>query len=243
MSMYRKDESSRCLSAVSQSHYRVAMLLTAVALVCAGQAQAQEKSVEEELAIHRLETETTAPYDAFAYLNRIPTELVEGQDAVQMGNMIIYSRLANQEGRVELKLVKGFNRSAYLGFKTFMQVWAEEGVAVGNCVVCHTPPTFTDGKQYIVDESGVAKITPSLRNLRKSDKEIEAILRQKAKMAEVARNNDGAGIDETYKIMRLSESDVKGLAQVVSSLNEVPREDFRDLIVEATILDTTDMLD
>lgn len=235
-------ESSRCRAAVRQSHHRVVTLLATVMLVCFGQAQAQKSSVEEELSVHRLEIETTSPYDAFAYLNRMPTELSEGETAVDFGGMVIFSRLANQEGRVEVKIVEGFNRSAYLGYKAFMRAWPEEGAAVGNCVVCHTPPAFTDGKKYIVDESGVAKAVPSLRNLKKSDNDVEAILQRKVKMAEMARASDKEGIDEAYKIIRLGESDVKDLVQFMSSLNEISKEGFRDLILKAEILDTTDML-
>lgn len=242
--MCRNTESSRCRAAVRQSHHRVVTLIAIVTLVCFGhaQAQTQKPSVEEELAVHRLVAETTSPYDAFAYLNRIPTELGEGETAVDFGGTVIFSRLANQEGRVELKIVEGFNRSAYLGYKAFMRAWSEKGAAVGNCVVCHTPPAFTDGKKYIVDESGVAKVVPSLRNLEKSDKDVEAILQRKVKMADMARANDEGDIDEAYKIIRLSESDVKDLVQFMGSLNEISKEGFRDLILNAEILDTTDML-
>lgn len=239
--MCRRVGFDRCAAAVAPSCRRAVMVLAAVTLVSLGCARAQEATVEKELGVHRLEVETTSPYDAFAYLNRLPTEFRKGESAVEFAGMVLYSRLANQEGRVEVKLVAGLNRSGYYGYKTFLRSWPEEGAGTGSCVVCHKPPSFADDKKYIVDESGEAKAVPTLRNLKDSGKDIEAIIRQKIKMAEMARAGDAEGIDEAYKTIELSDSDVKGLVEFIGALNETPKEGFRDLILNATVLDTTDV--
>ena len=239
--MCRSVEFDHCGPGVAQSCLRVVTLLAAVTLVCLGCAQAQESKVETELGVHRLEEETTSPYDAFAYVNRVPTEMRKGESPVDFAGMVLLSRLANQEGRIEVKILEGFNRSAYYGYKAFIRAWPEEDVGTGNCVVCHTPPTFTNGKKYIVDPSGAAKVTPSLRNLKDSGKDIEAIIQQKVKMAEMARDGGAENIDEAYKLMKLSESEVKDIVQFIGSLNEVPKEGFRDLILKSKVLDTTDV--
>ena len=77
------------------------------------------KSIEQKTGIHRLENERRSPFDAFIYVNRIPDHSEEGEAAAQFAGRIL-GRLANQEGRVLLKLPNGMNRSAYNGFKTFL---------------------------------------------------------------------------------------------------------------------------
>jgi hypothetical protein len=209
---------------------------------------AQEANVESELKIHRLESETTSPYDAFAYLNRVP-DMNEGEDPKTYAGTVLLSRLANQEGRIEVKIVEGFNRSAYYGYKSFMRYWPEDvlgtdkKLGIGGCVVCHHPPNFADaaGKKYVVDNSGNAKAVPSLRNLKRSKKEIKAIIEKKIKLAEMARAGKADYIDESYKLMQLSESDVDGIAEFIRSLISTPKEGYRDLILSPTILDTTDV--
>lgn len=203
---------------------------------------AQDASVEEELHIHRLKSGETSPYDAFLYANRVGSGPNEGQSAVDFAGMVIFSRLSNIEGRVQLKIVDGFQRPAYLGYKTFLRAWPEiEGVAVGNCVVCHTPSHFTDSASHFVDNSGEAKETPALRNLKKTNAELESILREKLKMAEKARAGE-VEIDEAYQLITLEEEDIKNLVAFLQSLNEVPEEEFRQLIVNAEILDTSDLI-
>ncbi len=195
---------------------------------------AQEPSVEEELHIHRLKAGTTAPYDAFTYLNRVATGPIEGETVVEFAGNVIFSRLSNIEGRIQLKVVEGFRKPEYLGYKSFLRAWEEpEGVAVGNCVVCHTPPTFGSGTP------GEANAVPSLRNLKKSDAELKAIVLKKVEMAEKARSGD-TSVPEAYALLKLSETDVNDMVAFLKSLNEVPHEQFREIVVHAEILDTSD---
>lgn len=200
-----------------------------------------EKSAEEDLGIHRLTATTTAPFDAFAHMNRVPQELTEGETPASYSGVILYSRLRNQEGRIEVKVLKGFDGNAYYGYKNFLRTWADiDGIGVGGCISCHVPPTFSDGLEHIVDASGEAKATVSLRNLKKTDKELEAIVRSKMKMAEMARAGEG-NIDDAYKATQLKDRDVKQLVAFLQSLNEIPKDKFRKIILDAEILDTTDL--
>lgn len=195
---------------------------------------AQEPSIEEELHIHRLKSGTTAPYDAFTYLNRVATGPIEGESVVEFAGNVIFSRLSNIEGRIQLKVVDGFRKSEYLGYKSFLRAWEEpEGVAVGNCVVCHTPPTFGSGT------AGEANAVPSLRNLKKTDAELKAIVQKKIELSEKARAGD-TSVPEAYALLKLSETDVNDMVAFLKSLDEVPHEEFRDIIVRAEILDTSD---
>jgi len=203
---------------------------------------AQESSVEEKLHVHRFDANHTSPYDAFAHLNRISKAPSEIETPADYAGNIVFSRLSNIEGRIQLKVVPGFDRAAYLGYKTFLRAWPEyEGLAVGNCVVCHTPPEFSDSASHVVDLSGEAKPTPTLRNLEKSPEELRAILLEKVRMAEKARAGEG-DIDEAYKLIELNEEAIEQLVAFLQSLTDVPDEEFRDIAVNATILDTSDLL-
>ena len=68
------------------------------------------------MKIHRLETTKRSRFDAFAYLNRIPLEREIDETPDDLSGRIL-GRLANQEGRVLVKLPSGMNRDAYQGFK------------------------------------------------------------------------------------------------------------------------------
>ena len=48
------------------------------------------------------------------------------------------------------------------------------------------------------------------------------------------------GVDEAYSAMRLSEQDIPKLAGFLELLRDGPDAGFRDLILEATVLDTTE---
>ncbi len=197
------------------------------------QTYAQEKqSVEEELHIHRLKNGMTSPYDAFTYLNRVPIGPTTGESPEQYGGNVIFSRLSNMEGRIQLKDVKGFGMPEYLGYKDFLRAWPdEEGIAVGNCVVCHTPNSFggTD-----------AKPAPALRNTKKTAEELKAIVKQKVEMAAKAKAGD-TKVDPAYKLVTLTDADVDNIVAFLLSLKELPHDEFRQIIVEAGILDTSKM--
>ena len=195
-----------------------------------GQAKPPLASIEEQTKIHRLATTNRSVYDAFVYLNRIPDKVEEDEEILDF-TARIYSLLANQEGRVLIKLPKGMNREAYLGYKTFLSTDAK--VSNGNCVVCHAPEKFTDLKEHILSKGGKAMPTPSLRNMNKRLVDVAKALR--AKLAAV----EEPGASKDYQLMKLDKADLNHLEAFLKLLNDVEDKNFRDLIIQAKVLDTS----
>ena len=87
----------------------------------------------------------TTPYDAFAYMNRIEKKIdIKGGDTADAFAGRVFGTLANQEGRLVLKLPEYQTEEFYKGFKIFYQYDAE--AHAGNCVACHHVPLFTDSQ-------------------------------------------------------------------------------------------------
>ena len=193
-------------------------------------------SIEKKTQIHRLATTKRSPFDAFTYINRIPEEPYDDETAEEFSGRII-GRLANQEGRVLLKMPPAMDRKAYLGFKTFLRY---EGTAsVGNCAACHTPADFTDGKSHVVSKSGTPQLTPSLRNPTKHTVDLRKALLAKITASQRKRSSEDSAIDAAYSTMNINEKDIPHLVAFLQLLNDVPENDFRKLILNATVLDTT----
>ncbi len=195
-----------------------------------GQAKPKPTSIEEKTKIHRLATTNRSVYDAFVYLNRIPEKAEEDEEILDL-TARIYSLLANQEGRVLIKLPKGMNREAYLGYKTFLNTDAE--VSNGNCVVCHAPEKFTDLKKHVLSEGGKALPTPSLRNMNKRKVDIAKALKGKLAAAEKP------GAPKDYQSIKLDKADLTHLEAFLKLLDDVEDKNFRDLIIQAKVLDTS----
>ena len=166
--------------------------------------------------VHRLESLSRSPFDAFVYVNRIPDKPRAGEASRQYAGRI-HGRLANQEGRVLLKLPPGMNRAAYDGFKTFLG--SEGNAKVTNCSACHSSPGF-----------GIPG-GASLRDRKWSAAEFEKILRSKMQRASKG-NSDYAGL-------QITERDFPNLTAFQKSLTAVNDEDFRDLILSAEVVDVT----
>jgi len=171
------------------------------------------KSMEKETGIHRLKSSKRAPFDAFVYVNRIPDKASEGESPREFAGRI-HGRLANQEGRIQLKLPPGMDLAAYKGFKSFLG--SEGNPSISNCMACHSGPEFSAGKN-------------SLRNLKKTDAELQSILR--GKMAKAASG------DKAYAGLKISEAEVAGLVSFLKSLHDVSDKRFRDLVLEAKVTD------
>ena len=186
------------------------------------------KSIEEKVGVHRLDTKERAVYDAFVYLNRIPEKAEEGEEILDF-TARVYSRLANQEGRILIKLPPGMNREAYLGYKTFLSTDAK--VSNGNCVACHAPEKFTDLKEHVLSPGGKALPTPSLRNMNKRNVNIAKVLRAKL----IAAREPGAS--KEYQLIKLNKSDLTHLEAFLKQLNDVDDINFRELILKAKVLD------
>ena len=81
--------------------------------------------------------------------------------------------------------------------------------------------------------------TPSLRNLDLSSAELEKVILAKIAASRLKRAGKADEIDDAYSAIRLSKEDVPGLVAYLGLLKDVPDANFRDLILEATVLDTT----
>jgi hypothetical protein len=106
-------------------------------------------------------TRKASAYDALMFLNRIQEGLANEQDTPQELSGRMFGRIANEEGRVLIKFPAVYDEDAYQGLKTFMRVmptWSSsiegEETNVGNCIACHVPPRFMDGKFHNI---GVAQ--------------------------------------------------------------------------------------
>ena len=193
-------------------------------------------SVEQTTKVHRLASSKRAVYDAFTYVNRIPEEAEEGEAPNDIAGRI-FGRLANQEGRILLKLPGGMERDSYLAFKTFFRYEGE--TSVGNCGACHTLPEFTDQKKHLVTQGGSPTVTPSLRNLKQTTVDVKKAIMVKIVASRQKQAGEADEIDDAYAAMKISEQDVAGLVAFIELLNDVPDEDFRNLILEARLLDTS----
>ena len=189
-----------------------------------------DKSIEEKTKIHRLNTKQRSAYDAFIYVNRIPAKGDEDENPEDLSARI-FSRLANQEGRVLIKLPQGMTREAYLGYKTFLST--DSRVSNGNCVACHAPEKFTDIKKHVLTEKGKPLPTPSLRNMSKRNVDIAKALQTKLNTAKAA------DAPKDYKLINLNKADLTHLEAFLKQLNDVDDKNFRELILKAKILDTS----
>ena len=203
----------------------------------ATKAHHQRGSIEEKTKVHRLSSTKRAVYDAFTYVNRLPEGAEKGESAEDVAGRI-FGRLANQEGRILLKLPAGMDRDSYLAFKTFFRY--EGDAAVGNCAACHTPTEFTDSKAHVVTKGGSPTVTPSLRNLKKRKIDIPKAIMAKITASRQKRSHDVDEIDDAYARMNISKKDVPGLVAFLNLLNDVPDSEFRSLILKAKLLDTSE---
>ena len=193
-------------------------------------------SVEQSTRVHRLASSKRAVYDAFSYVNRIPEEAEEGESPSDIAGRI-FGRLANQEGRILLKVPPGMDHDSYRAFKTFFRYEGE--TSVGNCAACHTLTEFTDEKKHLVTRGGVPVMTPSVRNLGQTTVDVRKAIMTKITASRQKKSGEAEEIDDAYAVMNLSEEDVAGLVAFIELLNDVPDEDFRSLILGATLLDTS----
>ena len=166
---------------------------------------------EKQMKIHRLETTKRSRFDAFAYLNRIPLEREIDETPDDLSGRIL-GRLANQEGRVLVKLPPGMKRDAYHGFKIALD--SGQALHAGSCFSCHQLPdcSLTTSKP----------VTPSLRNVSYSMKQLRQTM-----------------MTDPHHNIQLDEGDLTRLLALLQILKDVPDADFRNLILNATVLDTS----
>ncbi|MFT5496185.1 MAG: outer membrane protein assembly factor BamB [Kiritimatiellia bacterium] len=169
--------------------------------------------------IHRLKNSPRrSPFDAFVYVNRLPEKPAdENETAKQLAGRIL-GRLANQEGRVQIKLPPGMSRSAYQGFKTFLG--SEGDAKISNCVECHRPQDFA------VERIAGGPLE-SLRNLKRSPASLEKSLRSHTRVLK----------EKGDERMNISEADFPKLIAFLGSLHDVEEARFRSLILDARVTD------
>jgi len=230
---------------------RKGIVLSGCALLIYGAAplaDAQQKAkrnveLEKDSKIHGITGTKRAIYDAFTYVNRIPEKPKADEDAFDF-TVSIFSRLANQEGRVLLKVPPGMDMESYRAFKTFFRYEGDQLIGdkkIGNCAVCHVPDEFTDWNKHVTSKGGSAVETPTLRNLAARGVDVEKVLKAKIKASKKKQNGKADDIDDEYLKMKLSKDDIPGLVKFLNLLNDGEAKDFRDLILNVDILDTVDM--
>ena len=159
--------------------------------------------------VHRLETTFRSPFDAFLYVNRIPTELEQGESPAELAGRIL-GRLANQEGRVLVKLPPKMDLMGYEGFKFVLEESAAESIR--GCLQCHSLP-----KLGRLDSTPPI---PSLRNRSLSPSELKRALSTKV-----------------HQATAMSMTELDQLHAFMNTLSDLPDNDFRNSILKATVLD------
>lgn len=209
------------------------LLLSAFAVSAAD----KPKNIETKTQIHRLKNAKRSAFDAFVYVNRIPDAAEAGELPQDFAGRI-HGRLANQEGRILLKLPPTMDRRAYAGFKTFLG--SEGDAQVNNCVSCHSAPDFTDGKSHVVTKGGSRTPTPALRNLKLSPADLAKVLREKIATSRLKKSGKAPDVAEAYSRMELTEADVPNLVAFLGALKDVGDKEFRELIIQAEVFDATE---
>ncbi|MEC7597341.1 MAG: hypothetical protein VX936_03140, partial [Planctomycetota bacterium] len=155
------------------------------------------------------ETTFRSPFDAFLYVNRIPTELEQGESPAELAGRIL-GRLANQEGRVLVKLPPKMDLMGYEGFKFVLEESAAESIR--GCLQCHSLPKLgrPDSTPPI----------PSLRNRSLSPAELKRALSTKV-----------------HQATAMSMTELDQLHAFMNTLSDLPDNDFRNSILKATVLD------
>ena len=103
-------------------------------------------------------------------------------------------------------------RLAYEGFKIALE--SDNSLHCGRCFACHHLPDFGD--------AAANRPIPSLRNRMFSPDQVR----------------EAMGSDAHGEI-RLDDEDLHRLHSLLQTLTDVPDEKFRDLILKATVLDTS----
>jgi hypothetical protein len=222
----------------------IALLVYGASPLAAAQPKGKrDAELEKETKIHNITGTKRAVYDAFTYVNRIPEKPKEGETPFDF-TVSIFSRLANQEGRVLLKAPTGMDMEIYRAFKTFFRYEGDQLIGdkmIGNCASCHVPDEFTDWGKHVTQKGGEATETPSLRNLTARGVDVEKVLKAKMKAAKQKKAGKADEIDDEYLKMKLSDSDIPGLVKFLNTLNDGPSSEFRNLILNVEILDTSEM--
>ncbi len=169
------------------------------------------ESDQTKTSVHRLKSSFRSPFDAFLYVNRIPAKPEPDESQDDLAGRIL-GRLANQEGRILVKLPPGMNRPAYEGFKIALESGKE--LHSGRCFACHHLPDL-----------GQATATPPIPSLRNRSFSVD-------RLQEVMNT-------KVHRKIQLDKKDLHRLHRLLQTTTDVPDEKFRELITKATVLDTS----
>ncbi len=163
-----------------------------------------------KVGINQLDAERQTTFDAFAYVNRIPVLPNEGESQESLSHRVL-SRLANQEGRVLVKLPPEMNRYTYRGFK--LAVESADSSSAGRCIRCHHLPDFAR-------EDKMGGAVPTLRNKSYSLPKLESLLQ-----------------NQTHRHIMLDKTQRIELLAFIYSLKDLPDYQFRKAILETNVLE------
>jgi hypothetical protein len=161
--------------------------------------------------IHRLDSARRSTFDAFAYINRIPIEPEKDETQDDLDGRIL-SRLANQEGRVLVKLPPAMSRLAYEGFKVTLE--SDLKTNSGRCITCHQLPNL--------GRTATPSPVPSLRNRSYSIERLREVMENK-----------------THRSIKLDKRRLEQLHAFLQTLTDIPDKQFREQIIKASVLDNS----
>ena len=91
--------------------------------------------------LRTLKSTKTSPYDKFVRMNGLEIGPAQNETAADFAKRML-ARISDLETKGRLKTAKDFGVTAVEGMKIFFRT--EGAKSAGNCVSCHTPPSFTD---------------------------------------------------------------------------------------------------
>ena len=194
-------------------HYKLKKRLQALAYDALDEAVdwSDSSGAPKPLRVHRLKSSYRSGFDAFLYVNRIPTELEQGETHAELCDRIL-GRLANQEGRVLIKLPPLMDGQAYAGFKIALDGRTRTGA--GRCFHCHQLPNL--------DHPEAEPLVPTLRG--------PAIT--KAQLANILN-------DSTHQDIQLNEDGLSKIVSLLQTFDDLPDQPFRQQILDAKVLNIT----
>lgn len=184
----------------------------------------------------------TSPYDAFMKMNRLPESLGKDDNGADYWGFL-ESRLSNQAGRILIKRpAKGFSDDAFRGWLSFIRAYGNaEGI--GNCVECHRVPDFTDHQKHNIGTAKQPIETPSLRGLAGkksflrdgSARTLEDAIARHVAAAQVSQQDKKSGVEVEVGKIALNEREIREVATFLRSLEEVPRDEFRQYLIDVVV--------
>jgi cytochrome c peroxidase len=184
----------------------------------------------------------TSPYDAFMKMNRLPEAFGKDDNGADYWGFL-ESRLGNQAGRILIKRpAQGFSDDAFRGWLSFSRAYGN-ATGIGNCAECHRVPDFTDNQKHNIGTAKDPVPTPSLRGAAEkksyfhdgSASTLEEAIARHVAAAQVAQQDKKSGVEVEVGKIALNEREIREVAAFLRSIQEVPREEFREYLIDIVI--------